>query len=75
MGKHKPIIMIDYAKCSPCSALICVGVCPFGVLEAGANGKPQIADAVSCTYCGVCANLCPSKAIIVTQNSSKTNKR
>jgi NAD-dependent dihydropyrimidine dehydrogenase PreA subunit len=74
MGKHKPIIMIDYAKCSPCSSLICVGVCPFGALEAGANNKPQIVDAASCTYCGVCANLCPTKAIIINPSDATKEK-
>jgi NAD-dependent dihydropyrimidine dehydrogenase PreA subunit len=68
MGKHKPIIVIDYAKCSPCTTLICVGVCPFGVLEADADGKPQIVDPSFCTKCGVCANLCPTKAITITEN-------
>ena len=72
MEKHKPIILIDYAKCPPCSGLICVGVCPMGVLEAGANNKPQVIDVVFCTLCGVCANLCPLKAIII--NPSKATK-
>ncbi|MCJ7561272.1 4Fe-4S dicluster domain-containing protein [Candidatus Bathyarchaeota archaeon] len=66
MDKHKSLILIDYAKCSPCSGLICVGVCPLGILEAGENNKPKIVDVASCTQCGVCANLCPSKAIIIT---------
>ena len=71
MGNHKSIL-IDYNKCSPCSTLICIGVCPFGVLEAGTNGKPQIVDVASCTRCGVCVNLCPAKAIII--NSDKPKK-
>jgi NAD-dependent dihydropyrimidine dehydrogenase PreA subunit len=74
MEEHKPIILIDYTKCSPCSGLICVGVCPFGVLEAGTDGKPQIVDVASCTLCGVCANLCPEKAIIINQDEPKKGK-
>jgi len=74
MGKPKPIIVIDDAKCSPCSALTCVGVCPFGVLEAGTNGKPQIVDIVSCTHCGVCANLCTTKAIIMNCGGATTEQ-
>jgi NAD-dependent dihydropyrimidine dehydrogenase PreA subunit len=74
MGNHKSMILIDYTKCSPCSTLICVGVCPFGVLEAGTDGKPQIVDAVSCTRCSVCANLCPAKAIIINQDKPKKDK-
>ena len=74
MGKHNSVILIDYAKCSPCSGLICVGVCPFGVLEAGTDGKPQIVDVVSCTRCGVCANLCPAKAININPDEPKKDK-
>ncbi|MEM2081238.1 MAG: 4Fe-4S binding protein [Candidatus Bathyarchaeia archaeon] len=68
MGKHNPII-IDYVKCSPCSALICVGVCPLGVLEKGADGKPQITDEASCNRCGVCAHLCPLQAININYDN------
>ncbi|TRO50918.1 ferredoxin [Candidatus Bathyarchaeota archaeon] len=71
MGKQETIILIDYAKCPPCTGLICIGVCPLGVLEAGANGKPQIADIISCTRCEVCSSLCPSKAIIINQERLK----
>jgi NAD-dependent dihydropyrimidine dehydrogenase PreA subunit len=74
MGKHNSIILIDYVKCSPCSGLICVGVCPFGILEEDVNGKPKIVDAASCNLCGVCANLCPGEAIIVNQNETKKSK-
>jgi NAD-dependent dihydropyrimidine dehydrogenase PreA subunit len=74
MGKHNSIILIDYDKCSPCSGLICVGVCPFGVLEAGTTGKPQIVDVVLCSSCGVCVNLCPEKAIIISQEEPKKDK-
>jgi NAD-dependent dihydropyrimidine dehydrogenase PreA subunit len=74
MGTHKSFILVDYAKCSPCSALICVGVCPFGVLEESTEGKPQIADVKYCTRCGVCANLCPEKAIIINPIQATTEQ-
>ena len=74
MEKHKSIILIDYAKCSSCSGIICVGVCPFGVLEAGIDGKPQIVDVVSCTRCGVCASLCPAKAITIHPSETAEKK-
>jgi NAD-dependent dihydropyrimidine dehydrogenase PreA subunit len=45
--------------------LICIGVCPQGVLEADGEGKPRVADVLSCTLCGVCVDLCPRKAISV----------
>jgi NAD-dependent dihydropyrimidine dehydrogenase PreA subunit len=68
MGKlQKPIILIDTAKCTPCAGLICVGVCPQGVLEEGKNRKPQVVDVVECTRCGVCVNLCPAKAITISK--------
>ena len=68
MGKRKAMIIIDHTKCSPCSTLICVGVCPMGVLEVGTDGNPQIVDVKSCTRCDVCINLCPTKAITIKQN-------
>lgn len=73
MGKQKPNVVVDYAKCPPCPTLICVGVCPFGVLEVGANGKPQATDLNSCTCCGVCESLCPTEAIKVTKEIQKLN--
>ena len=66
------MVFIDYTKCSPCSTLVCVGVCPFGILEVGPDGKPQIVDAESCSRCGVCADLCPVKAITITQNKQQS---
>jgi NAD-dependent dihydropyrimidine dehydrogenase PreA subunit len=75
MDKPKAQVSIDYAKCAPCSGLLCVGVCPQGILEVGSDNKPHIIDVASCSQCGVCADLCPTKAIMVTQSSSKINKR
>lgn len=74
MDKHKSLIVIDYAKCSPCSGLICVDVCPQGILEVRADGKPQVIDVVSCTQCGVCANFCPAKAITVNPSKAAKDK-
>src|SRR4030043_265275 len=31
MDKHKTPVSIDYAKCAPCSGLICMGVCGEGI--------------------------------------------
>jgi len=69
--QHKSFIVIDTAKCAPCPGLICVGVCPQGVLEEGKNKKPQVIDGVPCTRCGVCVNLCPAKAITIKKASPK----
>ena len=72
MDKHKAAITIDSAKCAPCTGQICIGVCPQGALEEGKNRKPQAIDVVQCTKCGVCVNLCPTKAITI--NVSKPKK-
>jgi NAD-dependent dihydropyrimidine dehydrogenase PreA subunit len=29
------------------------------------DGKPEIVDLDSCTLCGICADLCPEKAITI----------
>lgn len=70
MNPRKLSISIDYSKCSSCSKLVCVGVCPQAVLEVNSNKKPEIVDEASCTYCEVCINLCPSKAISFKTSSS-----
>ena len=72
MDKHKAPVTVDQAKCTPCKGLICVGVCPVGVLEPNKADKPQVTDEEACTLCGVCADLCPTKAITV--NRSKISK-
>ncbi|HUK85219.1 MAG TPA: 4Fe-4S binding protein [Candidatus Acidoferrum sp.] len=72
MGKQqKSTITIDISKCAPCTGQICIGVCPQGALEEGKNRKPQVVDVVQCTMCGVCVNLCPTKAITLNQNKPK----
>jgi NAD-dependent dihydropyrimidine dehydrogenase PreA subunit len=69
MGKRKVMVSVDQSKCAPCSGLVCVGVCPLGILEEGSDGKPRISDAVSCNFCRVCVNLCPMRAISVTSGN------
>jgi len=44
MDTHSSSINIDYAKCPPCSGLICIGVCPVGIIEQGDKQKPIIID-------------------------------
>ncbi|MCW3997190.1 MAG: 4Fe-4S dicluster domain-containing protein [Candidatus Bathyarchaeota archaeon] len=74
MDKHSSMILIDYTKCSPCSGLICVGVCPVGIIEQNENHKPVITDFSSCTKCGVCINLCPTKAIALNRKQENKEK-
>ncbi len=75
MDQHKAIVSIDYAKCAPCSTLLCVGACPQGILEAGVDNKPQVIDGDSCNQCGVCANLCTLKAITINSNKNRGDKK
>lgn len=75
MDQHKEIISIDYAKCAPCSMLLCVGVCPQGVLEAGADNKPRVIDGASCNQCGICVNLCTLKAIKINSDKNGGDKK
>lgn len=58
-------IIIDYARCPPCSELKCVDNCPWGVFQVEAGKKPWVADAASCVLCGICEDICPYKAIKV----------
>jgi NAD-dependent dihydropyrimidine dehydrogenase PreA subunit len=40
-------------------------------LEEGKSRKPQVIDVVQCTRCGICVNLCPTKAITINPGSPK----
>ncbi len=72
MDRHKAHVSIDRSKCIPCSGLVCVGVCPEGILGQGPDKKPIVDAEASCTLCGVCVNLCPTKALAIKQ--SEKNK-
>jgi NAD-dependent dihydropyrimidine dehydrogenase PreA subunit len=74
MDTDKAHVRIDHAKCPPCNGLICVGVCPEGILEEDVTGKPKVADSANCTMCGVCVDLCPQKAITVTRGEKGQEK-
>jgi NAD-dependent dihydropyrimidine dehydrogenase PreA subunit len=70
MDTKKARVSIDHTKCTPCAAATCMGVCPQGILEPDANKKPKVNDDSGCTQCGVCADLCPTKAITISQKQS-----
>jgi NAD-dependent dihydropyrimidine dehydrogenase PreA subunit len=57
-------IIIDYFKCMNCSSFTCVDCCAMAVFNLK-DGKPEIVDLDSCTLCGICADLCPEKAITI----------
>jgi MinD superfamily P-loop ATPase len=54
--------LIRQEDCTHCG--ICHRYCRFGaVQEIGADTKSYIIDSIACEGCGVCADICPSKAI------------
>ncbi|WP_449246331.1 FAD-dependent oxidoreductase [Desulfarculus baarsii] len=48
----------------------CVVNCPFGAIQIGANGLPQV-DAALCTGCGTCERVCPMGAAGLTSVSNR----
>ncbi len=54
------VSVVDEDKCVAC--LTCVRACPFGVPQYGPRGAVVIEPA-ACQGCGICASVCPRKAI------------
>jgi heterodisulfide reductase subunit A-like polyferredoxin len=54
------ISVVDEDRCVAC--LTCVRSCPFGVPRINEEGVACI-EAAACQGCGICASLCPRKAI------------
>ncbi|EHP87774.1 4Fe-4S dicluster domain-containing protein [Methanotorris formicicus] len=59
-------VTIDYSKCKGPECAECVNTCPMEVFEIQGD-KVVVAKEDECTYCGVCEDVCPTKAIKVTQ--------
>ena len=74
MDKQPLLIIINQSQCPPCETIICAGVCPVGIIEQNEKQKPVIVDPSSCTNCGVCINLCPTKAITLEQKTQTKKK-
>jgi NAD-dependent dihydropyrimidine dehydrogenase PreA subunit len=55
-------LAFDGEKCTGC--LMCLSVCPRGVLAA-ANGKIEVAARDACIECGACQRNCPGLALTV----------
>jgi heterodisulfide reductase subunit A2 len=53
---------VDEDKCVAC--LTCVRACPFGVPKFG-DRNAVVIEAAACQGCGICASVCPRKAINV----------
>lgn len=56
--KHKPALTVDTDKCIGCKKCLSIGCPSISVRE-----KKAVIDATQCVGCGVCAGLCPKKAI------------
>jgi heterodisulfide reductase subunit A len=56
------VSVVDEDRCVAC--LTCVRSCPFGVPRINEEGVACI-EAAACQGCGICASLCPRKAITV----------
>ncbi len=54
------VSVVDADRCAAC--LTCVRACPFGVPVIGKEKVAEI-EAASCHGCGICASVCPRKAI------------
>ncbi|MBC7220366.1 4Fe-4S binding protein [Candidatus Bipolaricaulota bacterium] len=63
------MVVVDRERCKGCG--LCVGVCPFGVLELSATynsaGYPVVSAShpEKCTGCTLCAQTCPDVALEV----------
>jgi heterodisulfide reductase subunit A2 len=60
------VSVVDPDRCAAC--LTCMRSCPFDVPRLGADGKAYI-EAAECQGCGICAGLCPRKAITLQHYS------
>jgi carbon-monoxide dehydrogenase iron sulfur subunit len=56
-------IVIDYAKCSKDSAVLCLEICPLSLFKIDKSGRPKIVDEDKCIGCRICQVNCPSQAI------------
>lgn len=61
------MITIDSEKCTACG--LCVSVCPFTVLEHGADKKPRHTGK-PCIACMHCAAVCPNDAVTYNGQSA-----
>ena len=61
--KHKAPLKVDTDKCIGCKSCMKIG-CPAISMK---DGKATV-DSTQCVGCGVCAQLCPKKAFISTDN-------
>lgn len=68
-GVVLPVYSILEEKCTGCLACIRLTACPAIVLDVGSK-KPRIMRDI-CAGCGLCASICPYKAIVVSNTPSQ----
>jgi len=62
------VSVVDQDRCVAC--LTCVRSCPFDVPKINEEGVAEI-EAAACQGCGICASMCPRKAITLQNYSDK----
>jgi indolepyruvate ferredoxin oxidoreductase alpha subunit len=71
-ARRRKIVLPVYAvvedKCTGCMACVNLTACPALIVEPGAK-KPRIVPEL-CAGCGLCASICPYKAITITNSPS-----
>lgn len=68
--------VVDYAKCTPArtgkaACFYCWLYCPDNVVS---KTVPPKVDLTYCKGCGICAQECPTKAIVMLEESSCTDE-
>ena len=63
MGEENTTPGFKYELCTACNE--CVEICPEQALEMRA-GLPQLRADVTCTYCGLCEDHCPTGVIYLS---------
>lgn len=62
------VSVVDQERCVAC--LTCVRSCPFDVPKINEDGVAEI-EAAACQGCGICASMCPRKAITLQNYSDE----
>ena len=63
------VSIVDPELCVSC--LTCVRVCPYNVPEIDPKTNRAYIEAAQCQGCGICASLCPRKAITLQHHTDK----
>ena len=69
---QSPIVQKLYTDSKCIGAQDCIEICPEGALTLTPDGI--VTDSEKCTFCGCCADACPSKAIEMSGKLYETNE-